>query len=157
MFDRECPRDEAPELLALAAYDLALRLEIHADQLVTPLGSPDVKGTGGHLCRHHWRLKVGGKKPYVYHDPPTAGLEVHGCHTFGCRVLSSWSTVWHTCSIRCDLVWQFGVVLTTTRTPPGPGAVAIWLLSVRRAIPSGAAVWLVPCGHTLYCWCGSRG
>ena len=43
--------------------------------------------------------------PYIYHSPPTAGLGVRSCHTFGCKALSS---VWHICFIRCE---HFGVLL----------------------------------------------
>ena len=75
VFDRACPREEAPELLALAVNDLAQCLETHADQLVTPLGSPDVKGAGDHLCRHRWRVKVGGNAIYL---PLSAHSQVGG-------------------------------------------------------------------------------
>ena len=58
VFDRACPRDEAPDLLALAAKDQPAKL-------VTPPGCPDVKGAGDPLCRHLWHVKVGGNAIYL--------------------------------------------------------------------------------------------
>ena len=42
--------------------------------------------------------------PYIYCCPPTAGLGVRNCHTFGCRALSCSCAVWHICFIRCELM-----------------------------------------------------
>ena len=33
--------------------------------------------------------------PYIYRYPPTAGLRVHSCHTFGCKALGCSCAVWH--------------------------------------------------------------
>ena len=40
--------------------------------------------------------------PYIYRYPPTAGLGVRGCHTFGCKALSCSCAVWHICFMPCE-------------------------------------------------------
>ena len=65
VFDRACPRDEAPGLLELATKDLGQRLHSHAEQMFTASGSPDVKDAGNHLCRHRWRVRVGSRAIYL--------------------------------------------------------------------------------------------
>ena len=42
--------------------------------------------------------------PYIYQCPPTAGLGVRSCHTFGCKALRCLCAVWPICFIRCELM-----------------------------------------------------
>ena len=61
VFDRACPRDDAPGLLELAVKDLGQRLQSHAEQLFTVSGSPNDKDAGNHLSRHRWCVRVGSR------------------------------------------------------------------------------------------------
>ena len=63
IFDRASPLAEAPDLLRDAVADLTSRLGGTAHQMFTAAGSPEVKDAAGrHLCRHRWRIRLGGRE-----------------------------------------------------------------------------------------------
>ena len=63
IFDRPCALVEAPELLRDAVADLTSRLGRTAHQMFTAAGNPEVKDAAGrHLCRHKWRIRLGGRE-----------------------------------------------------------------------------------------------
>ena len=49
--------------------------------------------------------------PYFHRYPPTAGLGMRSCHTFGCSAPSCSCAVWHICFIPCEPVGVLGVLL----------------------------------------------
>ena len=63
IFERVCALAEALDLLPDAVADLESRLGRTAHQMFTAAGSSEVKDAAGrHLCRHRWRIRLGGRK-----------------------------------------------------------------------------------------------